>query len=421
LESPSNAGRGGRGGGGASRPASTIQPTRSAARSSVPPPDDDIDAFLYEIDQESRGGRGASISRPQNNAPAQNARAPVQSNAAASRQAPQSAAVARPPAQSNANRASRAPVGNGDDELVTQGFEIHNNKGKWYSPPKTNKASDFRINGTTSTRVGFVHAIALRSLDDYGNPAKIESPKDFIGINMTHQDTGANVQPWIRDNGDCTYSCGFFANQSGTVRLEIKLCGNPMFDINVQVEDIGESLWSAKPILPAHPKQLFVINIVTTDGSRPEGVAPFEVQTMGDAEQLRLINNGDGTYKFQCIPQTNGHLTVQISLHGQPIRDSPVTIKVGDGKNQMKVKQESGPVEVISDTRNTKQAVNQVFDAEPYDDYNDPPPGDYDGSDNFDQGSMGMGVTYGGGTCDNLGDQDVSNDDLAALLDELGG
>jgi len=189
--------------------------------------------------------------------------------------------------------------------------------------------------------------------------------------------------------------------------MEIKLCGNPMFDINIQVEDIGESLWVAKANLPARPKELFVISIVTVDGTRPEGVAPFEVQTMGDAEQLRLVNNGDGTYKFQCVPQTNGHLTVQISLHGQPIRDSPVTVKVGDGKNPLKVKQESGPVEVISDTRGKN--VN-TYDADPVDDYTDPPPTVDTYSDE------GLVEDYGGG-----GQQDVSNDDLAQLLDELGG
>jgi hypothetical protein len=267
-------------------------------------------------------------------------------------------------------------------------------------------------------------------LDDYGNPAKIDSPKDFIGINMTHHETGANVQPWIRDNGDCTYNCAFFADKSGTVRMEIKLCGNPMFDINVQVEDIGESLWCAKPIMPAMPKQLFVINIVTVDGSRPEGVAPFEVQTMGDAEQLRLVNNGDGTYKFQCVPQSNGHLTVQISLHGQPIRDSPVTVKVGDGKNQLKVKQESGPVEVISDTRTRNQSVapaSNVYEADQYgDEYQDPPPVDDDYGDsapnnNYGSNTYGGGGNTMGGTFDTVGGDEVSNDDLAALLDELGG
>jgi hypothetical protein len=100
---------------------------------------------------------------------------------------------------------------------------------------------------------------------------------------------------------------------------------------------------------------------------------------------------------------------VQISLHGQPIKDSPVTVKVGDGKNPLKVKQESGPVEVISDNRGKNMAMGNTYDADPVDDYNDPPPG---------------GDTYNDGIVEDYGDggqQDVSNDDLAAVLDELGG
>jgi len=185
--------------------------------------------------------------------------------------------------------------------------------------------------------------------------------------------------------------------------MEIKLCGNPMFDINIQIDDQGQSLWVAKPRLPARPKELFIIDIVAVDNTRPEGVAPFEVQTMGEVEQLRLINNGDGTYKFQCIPEKDGHLTVQISLHGQPIKDSPVTVKVGDGRTPTKVKQESGPVRVVSDTRpgqGRPQSV-QTFSADPVESFEE------------SYGDFGAGGTGGG--------DGVSNDDLAALLDELGG
>lgn len=451
LESPSSAG-GNRGGNRGGAPQGRGGAT--AVRKSVPAPaDDDIDAFLNEIDQESRGSTSYGGN---NRASAQPAGRGAQGGAQGGRggmaaSGGRGGGANRPPPQQS--RASVSPSqGGGGDDLESQGYEVHNNKGKWFSPPKTNKASDFRINGTTSTRVGMVHAITLKALDDYGNPAKIESPKEFIGISLTHQESGQAVQPWFRDNGDCTYNCAFFAELSGTTRMEIKLCGNPMFDLSIQVEDIGDSVWVAKPRLPAKPKELFVIDIVTVDGSTPEGVAPFEVQTMGDVEQLRLINNGNGSYKFQCVPQAPGHVTVQLSLHGQPIRDSPVTVKVGDGLNPMKVKQESGPVETISDTRNRNMGggnqmgnrtslmpVNagghnrssqvpmnagnrssqvpmnagnrssqvpmgggsKFYNAEPIDDYNDPPPGGYD---------------YG----DDYGDQDVSNDDLAALLDELG-
>jgi len=184
--------------------------------------------------------------------------------------------------------------------------------------------------------------------------------------------------------------------------MEIKLASNPMFDIEIQVEDVGTSLWVAKPRLPVRPKELFVIDIETTDGSRPEGVAPFQVQTVGSVENLRLINNGDGTYRFQCVPQAHGHVTIQLTLHGQPIKNSPVTIQVGE-KQPVKIKQESSHVETISDTRPAHQKQQESYDYEPYD-AND----DFGNQNNNYQQRESAHA-------------DVSNDDLNRLLDELGG
>lgn len=42
-----------------------------------------------------------------------------------------------------------------------------------------------------------------------------------------------------------------------------------MFDIEIQVEPAGKSLWVAQPNLPATPGEKFFIDIVTEDGSRP--------------------------------------------------------------------------------------------------------------------------------------------------------
>jgi hypothetical protein len=288
-------------------------------------------------------------------------------------------------------------------ELESQGYAKHNNKGKWINYTG-GKATDFRIKGTTSTRVGLSHTITLRALDDYGNPAKVDNPKDFIGCILTHTQSGAELGCWFRDNGNCEYDLAFCPDKPGSVRMEIKLASNPMFDIEIQVEEVGTSVWMAKPRLPARPKELFIIDIETVDGSRPEGVAPFQVQTVGSVENLRLINNGDGTYRFQCVPQAHGHVTIQITLHGQPIKNSPVTVSVGD-KTPIKIKQESSNVEVISDTRPAHQK-QQEYDYDPYDGGND--------NDN-----------YSGGGHQNYHPReshaDVSNEDLNRLLDELGG
>jgi len=311
------------------------------------------------------------------------------------------------------------------EELQSQGYEKHNNKGKWINY-NGGKATDFRIKGTTSTRVGLPHPITLRALDDYGNPAKVDNPRDFIGCIITHVQTGADLPVWFRDNGNCEYDLAFIPDKSGSVRMEIKLASNPMFDIEIQVEDIGSSLWVAKPRLPARPKELFIIDIETQDGSRPEGVAPFQVQTVGSVENLRLINNGDGTYRFQCVPQSHGHITIQLTLHGQPIRNSPVTAQVGE-KQQVKIKQESSHVETISDTRTPLQK-QQEYDYDPdygSDDYTPPhqqqPHQQQQHHQQQQQHHQQHQQHHGNYNPRESTNADVSNDDLNRLLDELGG
>jgi hypothetical protein len=108
----------------------------------------------------------------------------------------------------------------------------------------------------------------------------LDLPFEVIGVILTQRyylklvsshaprQTGQNIQPWLRDNGDATYDVAFFASQAGVVRMEIKICNHPMFDIDIQV-DGDTSLWVAQPRLPAEIGQSFVIDIVSADGSRP--------------------------------------------------------------------------------------------------------------------------------------------------------
>jgi len=300
-----------------------------------------------------------------------------------------------------------------------EGYAIHMNRGK-FIPFTGGAATDFRLKGTTSTKVSYIHAITLRALDDYGNPAKINNPRDFIGCTLTHRQSSDDIQCWYRDNGDCTYDLAFFAQRPGTVRMEIKLCGNPMFDIDIQVDEKGRSLWVAKPQFPAEPGKRFIIDIVAEDGSRPEGVAPFEVQSMGDVEELKLLNNGDGTYRFTCTPQSAGYMTLQIMLHGQAIKGSPVTVQVGQ-KQPMYVKQQSRgvdekqisgiPTTYASPVPTSHTQVVQRQAAAPAVSVNKPAPPPSQDAYYGDPQSFQPRES----------NSNVSNDDLNALLDELGG
>jgi len=319
----------------------------------------------------------------------------------------------------------------GEKLLVQEGFVRHNNKGKFVNY-RNGKATDFRIKGTTSSKVGLLHVITLRSLDDYNNlcPITEVNPKDFIAVILTHRETNKDIQPWFKDNNDGTYDLAFYNDFGGTVRMEIKLCGNPMFDLDIQVDETGDSLWVALGEASCLPDQEYKIDIVTSDGSRPEGVAPFEVQTMGDITDLKLVNNGDGTYFCECVPHSNGHITVQITLHGEPIKNSPLTVQVGE-KQKYSMRQtataaqpsktqpqsQPQPQQQPQAARQTQAQSSKPQQAQPQQTQQQQrktanyPTGLDDLLDSYTPNSAKT----------NNSSVEVTNDDLNALLNELGG
>lgn len=50
-----------------------------------------------------------------------------------------------------------------------------------------------------------------------------------------------------------------------------------------------------------------------------DGIAPFEVQTMGDVDDIKLFNNGDGTYKFACTPLSNGSILLSLFIDSSQV------------------------------------------------------------------------------------------------------
>jgi len=296
---------------------------------------------------------------------------------------------------------------------VTEGFVRHNNKGKFVNY-RNGKATDFRIKGTTSSKVGLLHVITLRALDDNGELCQITEvpPKDFIAVILTHRETNKDVQPWFKDNNDGTYDLAFYNDFGGTIRMEIKLCGNPMFDLDIQVDETGDSLWVALGEASCQPNQEYRVDIVTGDGSRPEGVAPFEVQTMGDISDLKLVNNGDGTYYCECVPHSNGHITLQICLHGEPIRNSPLTVQVGE-KAKYQARQTAVSQPKPTQQQPPKQPQQQQQQASKQ-------PARQSTKQDYPTGLDDLLDSYTGNNNKNS-NVEVTNDDLNALLDELGG
>jgi len=198
--------------------------------------------------------------------------------------------------------------------------------------------------------------------------------------------------------------------------MEIKLCGNPMFDLDIQVDETGDSLWVALGEASCQPNQEYRVDIVTSDGSRPEGVAPFEVQTMGDISDLKLVNNGDGTCYCECVPHSNGHITIQICLHGEPIRNSPITVQVGEkAKYQTRQTAVSQPKPTPQQQQPQKQQQSQ-----PPKQQQQPPRAQSTKQQDTTLDELLDSYT-GNNNKNNNTNVEVTNDDLNALLDELGG
>jgi len=442
---------------------------------------EDIEGFLSKLENESKSKpptvSGSNYQQPKP-APVQQPKpAPVQqqpTKSVAPVQQPKAAPVQHQPVQQQSKPAPVQPqpvqhqhvqqqkhqsysqsASSGDSVgeklLQAENFVKHNNRGKFVRY-QNGKATDFRIKGTTSSKVGLLHVITLRALDDYGNLAPITEvpPKDFIACILTHRETSKDIQAWIRDNNDGTYDLAFYNEIPGNVRMEIKLCGNPMFDLDIQVDGSGDSIWVALGNATCEPNETYRIDIVTTDGSRPEGVAPFEVQTMGDISDLKLVNNGDGTYYVECCPHSNGsHVTVQICLHGEPIKNSPLTVQVGE-KQKYQTKQTAQPTPKPQATTYHAQPVQSKPVQQTY----QPPPQQqpvhhqsvhHQSTSSYQPApqrqsytqqpqqavtsyntSPKMDDTFNLNTYDAYGNVggnnlEVTNDDLNALLDELGG
>jgi len=404
---------------------------------------DDIDAFLSKLESETAsrpraGGDDLDFDdldfaevmisnkpRPQSAQVKPPAPQPQAAKPAA-KPAFQQPARAAPPMMSSGSGGGVHVDQTGERLLIEEGYVRHNNKGKFVNFSK-GKATDFRIKGTTSSRVGLIHVITLRALDDYGEPCPITEvkPADFVGASLTLAETGREIQPWFKDNGDATYDIAFYCEHHGTAKLQIKLAGNPMFDIEIQIDPSGDSLWVALlQNSDINPHDIVVIAIVTTDDSRPEGVAPFEVQTMGDVTDLKLTNNGDGTYRFQCIPQSVGHCTIQIMLHEQPIKNSPVQFKVGV-EQKAYIRQTVGVTPAVRTAppaaKPQTAAVSRPAAPQQAQTAHTTNPDGYEQQPQYAQAGYAYGDDYDEPEEFAPANNNVTNDDLNRLLDELGG
>lgn len=110
------------------------------------------------------------------------------------------------------------------------------------------QATDFKLDGTTTTQVGEVHFISLLAFNDAGELTPLIRPDRYISTAIRNVTSGNTVEGWWRDNGDDTIALGFYAEEPGIVEMEIQLTRNPLFNLEFSV---AEGNWPC--CLISHP------------------------------------------------------------------------------------------------------------------------------------------------------------------------
>jgi len=189
-----------------------------------------------------------------------------------------------------------------------------------------NTAADFKVSGNTSTVVGTPSILLLKGFNDQGIPTALIRPEKYLNVYYTHF-TGVSIQPWYRENEDTTLALGFYPTLVGEHQMKITLVGNELFETTIHVNPAGEeNRWVTRLEMPQVNKK-WIIDIVRTDGSKPDGKYAFEVESQGNVTNLNIEDLG-GQYRVTCVPITPGPVKMHIRLQGQYINGSPIELVV---------------------------------------------------------------------------------------------
>jgi filamin len=177
-------------------------------------------------------------------------------------------------------------------------------------------------------RVGQKAPFVVESKD--ANGKRVPTGNDPFEVKVERDHDGP-VHADFLDKGDGTYEGGYVPPHPGfyTVAITLKgehIQGSPFHPLieqgnagNSYAEGPGLHGGKTDHVLP------FKITAVDPDGGKVKtGGDPFEVKIHGPEQvNAKVRDNGDGTYDVEYSVGTPGDYTIDVTLHGQPIKDSP--------------------------------------------------------------------------------------------------
>ncbi|ELR24683.1 gelation factor, putative [Acanthamoeba castellanii str. Neff] len=140
--------------------------------------------------------------------------------------------------------------------------------------------------------------------------------------------------PSLTDNQDGTFDGAYQVATPGRYVVKVTLDGEPIkgspYGLLIEGARAALSFAEGPGLVGGQTTKpgVFTIHAYSPDGDRcTDGGDPFQVDIQGPAQvQPSITDNADGTYTVQYTPTEPGDYQVNVTLHGEPIKESPVTV-----------------------------------------------------------------------------------------------
>jgi filamin len=183
--------------------------------------------------------------------------------------------------------------------------------------------------GVEGGRAKVNNAIRITAINQYNQAVTVGGATFFVEVNGP---SGAvNAAP-ITDNGNGTYDTGYTPEKAGHYHVKIAFNGEDIkgsvFNVLMEGANAGNT-WADGPGLHGGKtgRDLpFTIHGVDADGNKTtDGGEPYQISISGPHGPVspRVKDNGDGTVDVSYNVDQPGDYKIAVSLHDQPIKDSP--------------------------------------------------------------------------------------------------
>jgi filamin len=219
-------------------------------------------------------------------------------------------------------------VGNYNLAITLRGDKIKESPWKPVVTGPSAKTSYAHGPGVEGARVRKAAPFTVQSVDQNGR--NVPTGNDNFAVTVKDP-SGAPVLVQFNDTKDGTYQGSYTPSHPGRYQVDITLDGQPIknspYHPLIENANAGKSYAEGDGLTHGQTKHplTFTIHSVDADGNAVrEGGDPFKVNITGPQEVTpKVTDNNDGTYSVEYQVEKPGKYTVNVDLHGEPIKDAP--------------------------------------------------------------------------------------------------